>query len=178
MFPFQQFGLNVRLVDVTDAEFITNLRINVGLSRYLSSVDNDVEKQKEWIQSYKKRESQNLEYYLLYTDKEDNRLGLNRLYNLNLDEFELGSWIFKPSTDFKSAILADIIAKDFGFNVLKLANCKFEVRKENKSVVKYHAQFKPTQTGEDLLNYYYQLNSESYFIQRNKLLKLLGYGIK
>ena len=86
-FPQNRYGIHVRLVDEGDAEFIVMLRTDSRLGKYISSTDNDVDKQKNWIKAYKSREIAGLEYYFIFEKPLGNRLGVSRIYNIAEDYF-------------------------------------------------------------------------------------------
>ena len=174
---FEKYGLCFRTVDVNDAEFILSLRTNIHLARFLSATPSDIEQQKKWIEDYQKREKQNLEFYFVAQNINGEMYGLNRLYNFNDNSFEAGSWIYKEHLNFSISIFGDFAVRDYGFEVLQFPFCRFEVRKENHSVVKYHHRFKPTLVKEDELNYYFILSYENYALHRDKLLKMIGNGV-
>ena len=46
-------NIDLRPVEIDDAEFILSLRIDPKLNQYLSPVENDLEKQREWIKNYR-----------------------------------------------------------------------------------------------------------------------------
>jgi RimJ/RimL family protein N-acetyltransferase len=174
--PFEKYGLTFRTVEEEDASFIVELRTNEVLSRFLSPTSANVEQQKEWIRNYKQREADNKEAYFISLDEKGNRLGLNRLYNYEDDCFEIGSWLYKPGLNVSVAILGDLAARDYGFEKLGFGFCKFEVRRANVSVVKYHLGFKPEKTGENELDYFFRLSYDNYKKQRDKLLNILDHG--
>ncbi|WP_207495329.1 GNAT family N-acetyltransferase [Aridibaculum aurantiacum] len=172
MVAFDKYGLSLRTVVENDADFIVQLRTDPKLSKHLSSTSTDIEKQKEWIRDYKERELHRNEYYFLISSNEG-PVGLNRLYNFKEDTFEIGSWLFKPTANEKYSILGDLAARDYGFEELHFSFCTFEVRKENKSVLRYHKQFKPEAIGVDSDNFYFKLSYNSYKCYRDKLLSIL-----
>ena len=175
-FPIYKFGLFFRTVEESDAEFIVSLRTDPKLSRHLSHTENNLQSQKDWIARYKEREKQGEEYYFIFENESGEKLGVNRLYNFSEDSFELGSWLFKSNNNGMFPVLADIIARDFGFEKLGFSYCVFEVRKENKSVIKYHLRYNPSVTGEDELNKYFKLHHSDFKKEKDKILKVLGYG--
>lgn len=175
-YDFRKFGLLFTTVKEEDASFIIELRNDPLLSRFLSATSADLQQQKEWIKKYKLREDQNEEIYFICSNTEGVKQGLNRLYNFEDDCFEIGSWLYKPGLNMSIPILGDLAARDFGFDTLGFKSCKFEVRKKNLSVLKYHLAFKPERIGESDLNYYFRLSYESYKQHHDKLLKLLNYG--
>jgi hypothetical protein len=175
--PFQKYGSTFRLVDESDAEFIFRLRTDTLLSRFISRISDKVEDQEEWIKEYKKRELRGEEFYFISFDSETlSRQGLNRIYSFHHDQFELGSWLYVPDTDISKSILGDICVRELAFNHLLFNTCTFEVRKENKSVIRYHQGFSPELTGEDSLNFYYKLSKTMFNLNKNKYLNIFGYG--
>jgi len=88
----------------------------------------------------------------------------------------LGSWLFKSNGNGMLSVLADIIARDYGYENLGFPYCVFEVRKENKSVIKYHKRYHPTIVREDELNIYFKLDYQTYKLERDKILKVFRYG--
>ena len=175
--PFYKYGLRFRTVEVEDAAFIVELRNDEALARFLSKTSPDVEHQKEWLREYKKREELNQEAYFVALDKNQKRLGLNRLYNFEEDCFEIGSWIYSAGLDLSTPILGDLAVRDYGFETLGFSTCRFVVRKANLQVLKYHVGFNPRQDGETDLDYLFSLSYENYKKQRDKLLKLLDYEL-
>ena len=65
-FKIEKYGLVARFVKEDDAAFIVQLRTDPILSRFLHATDSSVEKQKEWIHSYKERESRGEDYYFIF----------------------------------------------------------------------------------------------------------------
>jgi RimJ/RimL family protein N-acetyltransferase len=169
MFDIPLPGFRMRLVGPDDAAFIVALRTDEALSRHLHSTPPDVAKQKAWIEQYKERELQQQEFYFIAETYTGEKLGLTRLYNFSGDTFELGSWIFKKGQHESIPVLADIAARDFAFETLGFRKCVFNVRKENKRVVRYHQLFKPAKVGEDDLNYYFELDYSTYLKNKTRI---------
>lgn len=175
--PYSKYGCLLRLVDQSDAEFIHNLRKDPFLSRFLSSVSGDINDQKNWISGYKIREESGEEFYFICIDPETgSRLGLNRIYNFRDNIFELGSWIYTPQADISKSILGDIITREFAYDILQFDICTFKVRKENRSVIRYHKEYLPDLKGEDNQNMYFKLSKASFNQHKEKYLKICGYG--
>ena len=175
MFPqtFKEFKM--RLVQEEDASFILELRSDILLSKYLNPISKNLQDQKNWIKSYKAREQLGTEFYFVYESIEGEKFGLNRLYNMASDTFELGSWIFKRGIPANLAIKADLVARDYAFNKLGFKKCVFEVRKKNKSVIRYHKLFGAQIIREDDINYYFELHYQSYLFNKLKIFKRFNY---
>jgi hypothetical protein len=175
--PFNKYGCEFRLVNEDDAAFVYRLRTDPLLSKYLNPVKGNVKEQVNWIREYKKREILGLEYYFISSDPiSGSKLGLNRLCNFKKNSFEIGSWLYLPQSDISKSILGDIAIREFGFDSLGYENCHFEVRKENKSVVRYHKGYFPDLVMEDSLNYYFILTKEKFNRYKTKYLTICGYG--
>ena len=169
----EKYNLKLRLVDITDAEFIFKLRTNKKLGLFLSKTSLKLADQIIWIKEYKKRELKGLEYYFIVLDKNNERLGTTRIYNIEEDCFEIGSWLFSKDAPPNAAIFSDILTREFGFNKFKFGFCKFEVRKENYKVLKYHHYYNPEIVSEDDKNFYFKLSKEKFTIHSYKLINLL-----
>lgn len=177
MIPIQtihRYGITLRPVEVSDAEFILKLRTDERLGAFLSSTSPDVEQQQEWLSGYKEREAAGQEYYYI-AEKDGVAYGTIRTYRIEEDWFEAGSWLFSPDAPVGMSILADIINREFGFEILDKSVNRFDVRRLNHQVVKYQRGYHPIQVGEDQLNYYFILTRRQFEKYKRKYLKLLGF---
>jgi hypothetical protein len=172
----RKYGLNFRLVERNDAAFIVSLRTNERLGRFLHPTSNDVSQQAAWIDKYKEREKTGTDYYYIFENDNGVPLGVSRLYDICENDYTVGSWIFSAKAPFGSAIIGDIIVREIGFTELKKSKCLFDVRKGNTNVIKYHIRYKPTKRGEDDLNYYYEIDQETFNIGKRIYLNLLQIG--
>jgi len=164
---------NLRLVEIDDAEFILNLRLDQTKSRYISKVENDLSKQINWLKEYKKREQAKTEYYFIIENKNDEKCGVLRLYDFIADSFCWGSWILKENSPSYMAIESALLVYEFAFYNLKFNKSHFDVRIKNEKVVAFHTRLGATVTGSDELNYYFNYTKESYEKIKNKYKKYL-----
>jgi hypothetical protein len=173
---FEKYGLTFSSVKVEDATFIYELRTNEKLALYLSATSAKIEDQENWIRGYEEREKKGLEFYFL-CHQENDKYGLNRIYDLTNETFEIGSWIFKEHLNESIPILGDLAVRSFGYSILTSEKkyCTFNVRKKNVKVLRYHKMFKPEIVSEDEENFFFKLSEENFNIQKQKLLKILGY---
>ena len=51
-------NINLRTVEIDDAEFVFNMRQNPNRAKYLTKITGTVESQREWIKNYKQREKE------------------------------------------------------------------------------------------------------------------------
>jgi len=172
--PFSKYGQYFRLVEEEDHEFIFLLRSDKELGRHLSRTREDPDSQRIWIREYKLRERSGDEFYFISLDPvSGERLGVFRLYNFNKNEFSTGSWLYKRGLKNQS-ILGNITGKEIGFDFLQFDKCRFDVRKENATILAYHRLFNPVQVDEDDLNIYFVLSKDNFEKTKIKILKLFG----
>lgn len=164
-----RYGITLRLVEEEDAEFIFKLRTDSGLNKFISYTSPKIADQIKWIQYYKIRELEGLEYYYIAQDQFGNKYGTIRLYNFDDKSFEIGSWLFHTYAPIGMAVKTHFIGFETGFEVLKAEFCRFEIRKKNTAVLRYMHDFKTTLVNEDELNYYFTLSKEDFYERRNKL---------
>jgi len=141
-FNRSKYGLYVRLVQEEDAAFIVKLRTDGKISKYLSTVDNNIEKQREWICNYKRREAEGTDYYFIYFIN-DAPIGLNRVYNIHDNFFTFGSWICLDNLPFNIPLATAVIGREIGFYDL---GCVKELEiggthVDNKKVIQFSELF-------------------------------------
>jgi RimJ/RimL family protein N-acetyltransferase len=133
-------GKNIVLanVRVEDADFILSLRLDPNKNRFLSSVDSDVENQREWIRKYLASEG---EAYFVICDKAMQRLGTVRIYDAVADSFSWGSWILKDGAPASAAIESAVLVYRLATNKWGFRSAHFKVHRANTSVVAFHEKF-------------------------------------
>ena len=104
------------------------------------------------------------------------KYGLLRLYNIELDSFEFGSWLYSRNAPMGASVLGDIFCHSLAFNYLNFKICTMQTRKLNTTVLKYTLTYDPEIINEDDFNYYFKLDYEKWVKRKNELLKLLNYG--
>lgn len=164
-----KYGIFLHLVEESDAEFILALRTNPKLNKYISSTSPDILDQQKWIEYYKIKEKQGLEYYYIAKDQLGNKYGTIRLYNFDENSFELGSWIFMPNSPLGMPVKTHMIGLETGFDALKAEYCRITIRKKNIKVINYLEEFNPVINFEDDLDLYYILSKENFYVRKKKL---------
>lgn len=87
----QSKTVKLRLVNESDASFILSLRLNENYNKFLSSVNNDIEKQKVWIRNYKQKENNNEEFYFIIETLDGIPCGTVRIYDIHNNSFSWGA---------------------------------------------------------------------------------------
>ena len=135
-------GLTVsfRLVEEADAAFMLSLRLDPELGRYLFPTDPSVEKQRQWLADYKKREAEGVEYFHIISNNESGkRCGTVRLF-VEEDHFEWGSFILNDDKTPTASIETSLFVYRTGFEALSFQKALFKVYEENTSTIKFHAR--------------------------------------
>ena len=168
----QAEGIRMRLAEISDAEFIVNIRTNSKLDRYISHTSSSIEDQINWIKEYKKRELEQKEFYFIFEDSNYKPWGTMSLYDLTKDSFTQGSWLCLPGNKDNIALKADLLGKEFAFEKLNYNACLFDTRKKNRRVLALNKLFCPVLIDEDDLSFFFRLDKETYYKNREKVIKL------
>lgn len=173
-FSLDRYGLHVRLVNESDAEFIVKLRTDPLLGRFIHETDNDVAKQVEWIRKYKEREAEGLDYYFIYSYKNE-YMGMNRIYGVDKSKNIAtgGSFVFKRGCKYEIPILAVLIQFDIAFNMLNINTMLGDIRLGNKKVIRFHKILNVHFTGQDDLNLYYDYSRDAFMKSKTKIEGML-----
>lgn len=175
-FEFSRFGITSRLVTEDDAKTIVALRSNPDRTKYMVTLEPSVEKQKEWIKEYKKRERKGEDYYFICHDNTILPIGLFRISHIDYVQMRakyssLITIINNKAYGIKISIIRSIIA----FDVLDLETIYGDVHNDNnraKNILKLLGfTFKDTDTSfVDVYN-----NKEGFHkaLQNEELQKLI-----
>lgn len=161
-----------REIQVSDAEFVLGLRLDLKKNQFISSVPNDIEKQRNFICDYL---NDNSSYYFIICNKINFvPVGTIRIYDIQGDSFCWGSWILSQDASKFSAIESALLIYDFAFLALHYKKSHFDVRKNNTNVVEFHKRFGAEIVEEDEENYYFQYDLNSYLLARKKYQRYLA----
>ena len=166
-------NINLRTVEIEDADFIYTMRQNQNKTKYLSKVTGTVDSQKEWIKNYKQREDEEKEFYFIIESKNKDKFGLVRIYDLKNDSFCWGSWLIKEDAPKTTAIESALQIYEFGFYKLGFEKSHFDVRKGNDKVIAFHQRFGAKIVSEDELDYFFNFEKSDYEIIKEKYKRYL-----
>jgi RimJ/RimL family protein N-acetyltransferase len=162
-------NINLRLINKKDALFIIELRNSRG--QFLSEIDNDLQKQEQWILDYKEREKKGEEFYFIIESLEGEKLGSIRIYNFKQGSFCWGSWIIKETAPYSTALRSSLAIYDFAFNTLGFSKACFQVDKQNKRVINFHKKTGANIVNENKKEYFFNYFLESYKKYKDKYKK-------
>jgi hypothetical protein len=170
-FELVKYGLTVRLVEESDAEFIFNLRSDPELSAYLQKIPSELGLQVDWLREYKKRERQGKEYYFIYFAK-SRPIGLYRMANVQEDSFMGASLVFKKDSPAGAPLLASLILFFIGFEILDKSVHFGDGLKENSRTIKLQQYLGFDFIHEDSTYFYTLLSKRGYYLVKQKLEKI------
>ena len=153
-------SVNLRDIEIADAEFVLELRCDEQKSRFLHKTENDLAAQIEYIKRYKNKEQ---EWYFIIEGKDGERLGTVRIYDvINGDDFCWGSWLVKSGAGRNVAIESALLLYHFAFYALNFRKAHFDVRRQNRSVRAFHERFGAKIVNESEDDVFYELFREDY----------------
>ena len=157
-----------------DADFIVQLRTDPDKGKYLSHTSSDVALQVGWLEQYA---TDNTQVYFIIEDKHGERFGTVRLYDPRRDSFCWGSWILRDGRPsgfaMESALMVYRYALTLGFTW-----SRFDVRKGNATVWKFHERLGALRIAETDEEYFYQMSTETIYLTLKKYKEYLPKGIE
>lgn len=170
MEQIQGYRLKLRLVTAEDAAYIQELRTLPQYGRYLSEPAPSTEAQRLWIETYKAREAEGLEYYFVIQRlDDDSRCGVVRLYDIMDGKFTWGSWILDDNKPDKAALDSALLVYQVAFDMLGCKTAVFDVRIDNQRTIAFHRRFGAIETGSDAANLYFRIDSDDFEKYANQL---------
>ena len=172
-----------RPVRMDDAEFIVRLRNQPHAKGCINDTPVDVERQREWLREYFKREN---EYYWIAETLDGKRFGTVSLYNCDLEkrQIETGRWVRMADAPQNNMIAWRVLERDFVFNVLGMERLVYDVVSTNKPVLKLHRMCGAVESGTEKEKFeiqgkkvdlvWFEETKESFAKVRPRLCRLAG----
>ena len=158
-------NIDLRLVEIDDAEFILALRLDPELNQYLSPVENDLDKQRGWIKTHR---LYSRDFYFIIQNKKQELVGTIRVYDIKDSIFCWGSWIVVPEARKYASFESVFLLYRFVFFGLGLDKTNFDVRKNNKKAVDFYQRFGATIFGETDLDYLMTYTKNTFLEQQDE----------
>jgi len=166
--------IHLRLAEIEDSQFILSLRSNPQLNTYVSSVSDDLEAQKRWMQKYKEKEGRRQEFYFIIESRQGIPYGTVRVYDFKAGSFCWGSWMIHKDSPTYASIESALSVYQFAFYTLNFRQSHFEVNKENQKVIKFHENFGARKISSDSKNHYYDFSLADYENTKIRYKKFLA----
>ena len=160
--------VNIRTVTPGDAEFILSLRCNQEKAKYLHKTEYNIKKQEEYIQHALSLDN---EWYFIIENKIHKPLGTYRIYDLKPDSFGIGSWLMIDGCSYYETIEGEYLVKTVDFKKTGFNKFHFDVRKENKKVIRFHKLMGARQIGETEQDIFFECTKDDYLNNVSKILK-------
>ena len=129
-------SMNLRPVEISDAEFLVKIRNDEKLAKYLHPISSSVEDEKQWILKQRDREG---DYFFMICDLADKPIGAVRLSGIDDNSGEVGSLISYGNS--VQNIEAEFRMINFAFDVIGLDFLHGYTLTENRAVISYHKKF-------------------------------------
>lgn len=167
--------VTLREVDTHDAAFILSLRLDEKKARFLMNrTENDLQKQIEYIKKYK---TLNDEWYFIIESKDGRQLGTICIYDIQGNSFGSGRWLMSDEATSQEVTEGELLMKNYGFNLLGFENMHFDVKKDNKKVLRFHKLWQSKIVKEDDFEYFFTLSKKDFDEAKSKIEEYL-YGPK
>jgi len=166
--------LNFRNAQIDDADFILSLRTDKEKSRYLSSVNGDLNEQRAWLERYSKDYSQ--AYFII--EYQGEAIGIVRLYDQQRSSFCWGSWILVNSRPNHAAMESALMVYAYAVDHLGFTAAHFDVRKGNERVWQFHERFGAVRVDENEEDYFYRLDQVAIDNSRRRYRRFLEDSVK
>jgi len=160
-------NIDLRPIEISDAEFILSLRLDPALNQYLSSVENNIEKQREWLQFCQQDPTQ---HYFIIQNKQQQPLGTIRIYDIKNNSFCWGSWIVIPEARSYASFESIILLYHYAFFELGFDHTNFDVRKENTKALNFYLRFGAVITHENDQDFFLTYTKEDFLDKYKSLL--------
>lgn len=166
-------NINLKTVEICDAEFIYKLRKDKSKTKFLSSVNGTINDQINYISKYKEKEKEKKEFYFIIESKAGEKLGLVRMYDFVENSFCWGSWLIKKGAPISTSIESVLQIYEFGFYQLGFEKSHFMVSKGNEKVASFHKRFGAKIIKEDNIEYFFDYTIEEYEKIKKKYIRYL-----
>lgn len=163
--------INFREVKPEDAEFILKLRLDPNKNKYLNPVSPDVDKQRNWINSYLQQSDGHC--YFIIENKNNESFGTVRLYDVQEDSFCWGSWILIDGVPKTTAIESALLVYYYAFDVLGFRKSHFDVRQLNTKVIDFHLRCGAQIIGEDEQDKFFSFSYSAWQLLKEKFADYL-----
>lgn len=152
-------NINLREIEIDDAQFVLNLRTNPNKSKYLHKTDNNLDEQVSYIKRYYGKDD---EWYFIIENKDHCPLGTIRIYDVHGDDFCAGSWLIVDDAPVTTGLESVLLLYDFAFNELGFNKMHIDVRKKNTKVWRFHEAMGLRRVAENDLDYFYSYSKEEF----------------
>jgi RimJ/RimL family protein N-acetyltransferase len=163
--------VNLREIKLEDAEFVLKLRCDEKKSKYLHKTENNLQKQIDYIKRYLDKDN---EWYFIIENKQHRPIGTVRIYDVKGKQFTGGSWLMEEGATANEVLEGSLLVRNYAFNVLGFEKDFYDVRKENKKVLRFHKICGAKIVGESDIDFFFEYTKNDFEKNRARLFAMLG----
>jgi len=130
--------VHFRYASGDDAERILELRRAPSRAGMLSATPDDVGAQQRWLAEYRRRHADGLEHYFLIANSSGAGIGTARVHDVTQSSCWWGSWVVDAGSPIGVSLESYVMINFFMFEVLKVHEAHFRVRRANLPVLRFH----------------------------------------
>lgn len=159
-FEYSKYGMTIKLAQIKDAEFIHSLRTNPKSAPFMHIDGCTVETQRKWLEEYKEREIKGEDYYFVFY-KDNEPIGVDRLYHIHERDFHCGSWVFMHGLPAYCSIVGAVMAREIAFDILEKEieyNHEDGIVETNVNVIKFMTMLGFKKTSEHVEGNFHFIN--------------------
>lgn len=157
--PIEGKYVNLREAEVEDAAFILSLRTDPKKARFIHKTDANLQKQIEYMKHYKTLDD---EWYFIIENKQHEPLGTTRIYGVCGTQYTGGSWLMKNGALPEETLEGALLARQMAFENIGFEKDCFDVRKDNKKVVRFHKLCGAQIVAENDVDYFFEITRDCY----------------
>lgn len=169
-------NLVLRLIEPQDAEYVHGLRSDPKYNTHLSEITGTATDQRRWIEAYKSREANGLEFYYVIERKDGTPCGLVRLYDIATDHFTWGSWILDENKTPKAALESAVLSFGIGFELLGCKRAKVDVRVRNNHAEAFYRRLGMRESHRTDQDIYFEYTRETFLADKAHHLNIIKNG--
>src|SRR5688500_2356031 len=122
---------------------------------FLSRITGSVEDQAKWLA---RCDADPHQIYFVITAKDDEPLGLVRIYDQRGDSFSWGSWLIKKGAPANTAIESALLIYSYAVFQMGFKRSHFDVRVDNTRVIDFHKRFGAVEVGRSAESVYFEID--------------------
>lgn len=166
--------VNLRSVNIEDAEYTLSLRKDPMLTKYLPKLDITLEQQKKWIE---KQRGKLGDYFFLIQDKGGSNIGVIGVYDVQEYQCETGRIAVKNGNSIQT-LEAQLLSFDFAFDILNMSKTVNFVYEDNVHAIRLSQMFGAEVTNRfkdetGMIRIDHVITAERYKESRKKLASIL-----
>ena len=166
--------IRLRLIEEKDASFVLSLRLDSAYNQFLSAVTPDVDALLLWIKNYKIDEAAGTRFIFIKNPTPPAKRVTLKIIKPYSSARRAVNFLYNENKTRYSALESAFLVYKFAFDILKFKKSHFDVRKGNDKVISFHEKMGAIKTGENELDYFFEITKSAVLDQRERLRNKLN----